>query len=688
MGGLAAAFGLTEVPDWQNRYEITIYQLGWRLGGKAASGRNAHAQQRIEEHGLHVWMGFYENAFRMMRTCYAELNCPIGCPLATWQDAFKPLSTVSWEEDLQEGWRNTFAEYSSQPGDGQPLPPIWEGIRRVIAWMMQTLKESDLAQAQPLADGDPDSVDMPDWVRSTVREAEDTLQTTIGIPESDPTLRPEVQWLCGAHKLAQSCLADPVLHQARYHYGIMWLLDTFTNWLGTTVKERVEADNRIRRFWILWDIAVAVIKGTLIDGVLLHGLDSIDDWDLSDWLRHHGASQQSVDSALVRGIYDCFFAYKNGDLSQPALAAGAGLRLMFHVVMRYKGAIFWKMDAGMGDTVIAPLYQVLKGRGVKFNFFHQVKALHLSAARDCIETIRVGRQVNLKGAEYDPLINVNGLLCWPSEPLYDQIVEGELLKTLAIDLESAWATWNDVSEVTLQRGTGFDLVILATSLAPLKDICKELITVNTSWQNMIEQMQTIQTQAVQLWLKPSLASLGWLAGPTILTAYAHPLETWADMSQVLKWEVWPLGMKPGHTSYFCGPLPDPPIIPPYTEHDFPEKQKDGVKQNAVGWLQQYIRHLWPNADDGNGFNWELLLDPQNSTGVHRFDSQYWRANVSPAERYVQSLPGTTRYRLKANESGFNNLYLAGDWIRNGLNIGCIESAVMGGLQASQAICKC
>jgi uncharacterized protein with NAD-binding domain and iron-sulfur cluster len=598
MGGLAAAFGLTEFPDWQNRYEITIYQVGWRLGGKAASGRNARAHQRIEEHGLHVWMGFYENAFRMMRTCYAELNRPPGCPLATWQDAFKPLSTISWEERLREGWlgwRKTFAEYSSQPGNGQPLPSLWEGMRRGIAWMLQTLKEADVAKG------------------------------------------------------------------------------------GTD-------NNRIRRFWTLWDIAVAVIRGTLLDGVLLHGLDSLDDWDLSDWLRHHGASQHSVDSPLVRGIYDCFLAYRNGDLSQPALAAGVGLRLIYHIVMRYQGAIFWKMEAGMGDTVIAPLYQVLKGRGVKFNFFHQVKALQLSAARDCIETIRVGRQVNLKGAEYDPLLNVNELLCWPSEPLYDQIVEGESLQALAINLESAWTVWTDVSEVTLQRGTDFDLVILATSLAPLKDICKELIAVNTSWQNMIEQVQTTPSQAVQLWLKPSLASLGWSGGPTILTAYAHPLETWADMSQVLKWEAWPSEMKPGNTSYFCGPLPDLPNVPPYTEHDFPGKSMDVVKQKAIVWLQQHIGHLWPDADDDDtGFNWELLVDPHNSRGLHRFDSQYWRANVSPADRYVQSLPGTTRYRLKAHESGFTNLYLAGDWIRTGLNIGCIESAVMGGLQASQAI---
>src|SRR5437660_584021 len=131
---------------------------------------------------------------------------------------------------------------------------------------------------------------MPVWVRNAVREAEDSLRTTAGVPESDSTLRPEVQWLSCAHKLAQSCPADPALHQARYHSGIMWLLDKFTNWLATMVKKRVEADNEVRRFWILWEIAVAVIKGALIDGVLWHGLDSIDDWDLSDWLRHHGAS--------------------------------------------------------------------------------------------------------------------------------------------------------------------------------------------------------------------------------------------------------------------------------------------------------------------------------------------------------------------------------------------------------------
>jgi uncharacterized protein with NAD-binding domain and iron-sulfur cluster len=47
--------------------------------------------------------------------------------------------------------------------------------------------------------------------------------------------------------------------------------------------------------------------------------------------------------------------------------------------------------------------------------------------------------------------------------------------------------------------------------------------------------------------------------------------------------------------------------------------------------------------------------------------------------------GTLRFRLRADESGYENLYLAGDWIRNGVVIGSVEGAVVSGLQASRAI---
>ena len=38
-GSLTAAFELTATPELRERYDVTVYQLGWRLGGKGASGR-------------------------------------------------------------------------------------------------------------------------------------------------------------------------------------------------------------------------------------------------------------------------------------------------------------------------------------------------------------------------------------------------------------------------------------------------------------------------------------------------------------------------------------------------------------------------------------------------------------------------------------------------------------------------
>ena len=82
-GAMTAAYELSR-PEHNGRYAITVYQHGWRLGGKGASGRGPSG--RVEEHGLHVWLGFYENSFRMMRECYSALEAPPeGSPFGPWQ---------------------------------------------------------------------------------------------------------------------------------------------------------------------------------------------------------------------------------------------------------------------------------------------------------------------------------------------------------------------------------------------------------------------------------------------------------------------------------------------------------------------------------------------------------------------------------------------------------------------------
>src|SRR4249920_1138264 len=100
---LTVAYALTLQPDWRDRYEsITVYQQGWRLGGKGASGRGENG--RIEEHGLHVWMGWYQNSFAMIRQVYEELGRPEGAPLAKWDDAFKRHGFIDLGEQVNGRW--------------------------------------------------------------------------------------------------------------------------------------------------------------------------------------------------------------------------------------------------------------------------------------------------------------------------------------------------------------------------------------------------------------------------------------------------------------------------------------------------------------------------------------------------------------------------------------------------------
>ena len=67
------------------------------------------------------------------------------------------------------------------------------------------------------------------------------------------------------------------------------------------------------------------------------------------------------------------------------------------------------------------------------------------------------------------------------------------------------------------------------------------------------------------------------------------------------------------------------------------------------------------------------------------DSRYWRVNINPLERYVLSAPDSVQYRLWPDGSGIDNLYLAGDWVRSGVNGGCIQAAVIAGRMVARAI---
>src|SRR3954467_4857325 len=140
IASLTAAFALTDTKELRDRYEITVYQEGWLLGGKGASVRDRDARGRIEEHGLHVWLGYYENAFTLLRRCYEELGRPPGAALPTLRDAFLKHSAIVVEEQTARGWDHwsvSFPQSDEWPGDGRPLPSPSESIRSAALQLLR-----------------------------------------------------------------------------------------------------------------------------------------------------------------------------------------------------------------------------------------------------------------------------------------------------------------------------------------------------------------------------------------------------------------------------------------------------------------------------------------------------------------------------------------------------------------------
>ncbi len=720
VGAMAAAFALTSEPNWQQRYDVDVYQLGWRLGGKGASGRQQDDGERILEHGLHIWFGFYANAFHVMNACYEELNRSPDAPLATIADAFKPQSVVG----VTDFWRNqwtpwlfNFPTSDEVPWDGAVERSPFTYLKKLIEWAYQMFKDfrshsAALTSAAPQPEPGSLEAEVVERTREIATVAADVLRRIAGSDAAANAAPPHPAHLVAANALAET------MHQLGQHFedrhritaapaGEHVSIPLHHRFLATVIDQlRAELKHyestleslpeKLRELWILLDLALVNGYGLLMSGVLTHGFSIIDDIEYRQWLLKYGASETVAYSAPVRAYYDLAFAYPQGNVgpNEPSTAgntgAGTALHSILLILFAYKGAVMWKMQAGMGDVVFAPFYEVLRKRGVKFHFFHKITALEPAADGKQIDKILYNRQVTLNdGADfYEPLINVNGLPSWPSAPLYDQIAQGQQLQEQNINLESAWTPWVDVEQgLVLQRGVDFDEVVLGISLGALKDICAPLVAINQDWAAMVNNVQTVQTQAMQLWFTQNLAGLGWTGPSSIIDAYAQPFNTWADMSQVLAAEDWPSGAQPGNVSYFCGPLQDAPVIPPYSDHAFPEQQLLRVKQAASAWVKANLGRFMPNVVDSDGnVNWSLFFDSADQDGEARFWAQFFRANIDPTERYVLSVAGTSQYRLRGDQSGFANLVLAGDWTDNGvLNVGAVEPAVISGLQAARAL---
>lgn len=156
------------------------------------------------------------------------------------------------------------------------------------------------------------------------------------------------------------------------------------------------------------------------------------------------------------------------------------------------------------------------------------------------------------------------------------------------------------------------------------------------------------------------------------------------MSHLLRYEQWPSNDQPGSVAYFCSTMSAEHTDDP-SDTTQPERLLAKARTEAIEYLENSVVHYWPNALDEEGrFRWDMLCGTEHRD-ASAVDSQFLTANVDPSDRYVQSTPESAHTRLRPDGSGFTGLHLAGDWTDCGLNAGCIEAAVLSGIQAANSV---
>lgn len=686
MAGLSAAYQLTKTAALRALNDVTVYQLGWRLGGKAASGRDDLG--RNLEHGLHVWFGCYENTFQMLQELYAAN--PPGGKLPDWTAAVKPQTYtpigVLGDDGTWTYWPLRWPANDGTPGDGRLLPSWLQMIQTIAGWIAEAIErrwepapaEAYIAAGRPPPPGG-------------------VIQHPLLLQNPTPSraLRAAQQHLhargSDIRTLGDQDI-DLVVHLIR------WARDAFAGTkpaalAGARFAVASSLDRRILSETL--DIFAAASRGILFDLIIPNQpLESLDGIDFRDWLIRHGADPTTVNtSAVVRVVYDTLYQYLDGDVTRPSYAAGSGLGVIMRLVGTYKGAMMWDIQAGIGEVLVAPLYKHLVAAGVTFKFFRKVKSLELSADGSLIQTIRMDRQADTVSGHYKPTFDLpDGLTVWPAQPFWTQLVDGAEMQRKNVNFESYWCDWPPAGQEQLQLGTDFDIALLAISLGAYKPLnatdvsmCAQLIAKSKRFADYVQNVGVVPTQSVQLWCDPSSAGLGWISGKAATVSGPEYLNIWADMTQVLAFEPW-TGSPPKSLHYLTGTYKTTLYRQPSSNASVPAQASNEIRTEAIAWLNGLSYGLWPLADANGVFNFDVLHVTTPANGAARFDQQYWRANIDPTECCTLSAAGTTQYRLHPDESGFRNLILAGEGTRHGFNTTAIEGAVMSGAAASRAIC--
>lgn len=667
IAGLTAAYELSRTREERARWDVTVYEMGHRLGGRLASAHAPERWGRNEEHGLHVWFGFYDNTFRLAEEVWRDFPRPADCPWDTIWEGLRPIHTSDHGLRSPSGepmLRRIFhARNGAKPGLGASPSPVA---------LLTGLLDLGRALAQTFLSLVVDLEPTPPGAGSRVR------------------LRPgQERWLArldrmavrAAERLASPRWSGSARMRLRAGQGLERTVARLHPWAFRAALALTRNDPGAVELAYLLDGVLAAIRaiasprhGILVDG----DLDRVSELEVRELLRQHGAHPQTLErSRLLESIYDIPFAYRDGDRSRPVMEASTALRYTLRIALGYKHAIAYLLTAGAAETLVAPLVALLRTRGVRFRPFHRLESVGIDRHRKRIDRLSLTRSARARG-EYDPLEERDGFLSFRPEPDWSQLVDGEGLRERELDPYSRSGDPGEADEVELRYGHDFHDVVLALPLGCItpgpdgSGPVEEWLRVHPSARACLERLHLVPTVAAQLWFDQSPQRLG-LEDRAVVT-WTPPYSVVCDMSPVIAHERWP---EPGPRScaYLCGCWP-------LSAHRAPRADADAAKTRD---LEEAHARLDELLDGGLG---GLLHDGASCHvpwGSSARRARFVRVNVEPWDLADLPLPGADRVRLEAHDTGLCNLALAGSWVRTHVNTTSVEAAVSSGIAAARAL---
>jgi uncharacterized protein with NAD-binding domain and iron-sulfur cluster len=700
--GCAAAYHLARQTD---AYDVTVYTLGWRLGGKCAAGRNPQRGDRIEEHGLHAFLGFYRNAIHTLGQVYADAQRPFATADGPVAGALLSQAKVGVLDTHRERW--AYFPTPMGPNDGVPgLPPIdavapgatvVDALRRIVA------KVADDIAAAASDDGarEPEP--------RAVGQLVDGIVETVSDSWSDGFTRVSAWFALQTNEALESFVETPPAASTPKRWVIATLAQVRAT-LEWYYTRRVDGDRRAWFYWGGLDTLLTIAIGLLEESTL--DFDDLDDRDMIAWLLEHGLRPEHAEISTVTQVYETLFAHAPDDpIRVGDLACGVGLRWFLLVSFGYDGHPAYDFRWSCPETLMTPYYEALLRLGARVEFFHKTTGIEVREHQGERELVAVRMQVQATtkdGQPYAPLRpgsrRPGAPPAWPLQPHFDQLAQGEELQRRGIDLEDAYADWQGVGERVLRAGEDFDVCVLAIPLGALPTIVAPLSDPTSSvydprWRAMLESMSLVQTVSTQLWFDRSADEMFSQSDDAVegddvprarglLTGYVQPQGSLGEMSHLIAEEGWP---EPGpklltfHTGALYGGLRA--TAPDAWSAKDPKQQREDWIAQVTAWFRDHHAALF----DAGPRDFESFLAalhvPQgvHAVGVDRLRAQAFNIACQPSDLYVTSRPGETKYRLGQAGSGVRFLLLAGDWTKTDMNCGCVEAATQSGMLAARAL---